>query len=168
MSFDNSASFYEAIPEARIEQRPDGSTHVFVGSTKVRDGATPYTDDAIHDAPAAGEPYEIADPRRPLSGQGPSTSGFTCDFKRARDGKWVGQDRAGRRYRLRVSHDGSVYRVEEDRDGPPWSVRQRQGDRALSGDLTRVHDEARHQPGLTAWASRLSDFWKRKDGPEAA
>lgn len=153
MSFDNSASYYQEVAP-RIEERADG-THVYVDaprSAKVRDAA-----------PMVSSIRE-ADPQDPKSGAQPAGGAFVCDFRRdSRSGRWTGQA-GGRRFRLQQSHDGAVFRVSEDRS-PPWSVRV--GDRALA-DPSRPLSAEQETAGLARWSQRLSDFWRRKDGPEAA
>jgi hypothetical protein len=105
-----------------------------------------------------------ADPDDRRSGQQPDTAGF-LDFRRDGSGAWRARDRQRRRYRLLQSQDSQTYRVssEEPDDGLPLGAqRQRAGDRALNGDLTKIHDGARHAADLARWAERMSDFWSRK------
>lgn len=169
MSLDHNASYYEEVVP-RIEQRPDGSTHVYVGSAKVRDDAPSAADGGTRSAydAAATTAVEIADPRRPASGQQPDESGFkTLDFRRSSDGRWRARDARGRVWRLRVNGDNSVFRVSPEEEDRPWSVRMRQGDRALA-EPARPLSAEQESAGLARWQQRLSDFWKRKDTGEAA
>lgn len=165
MSLNDSASYYEAIPEARIEERADGSTHIYVGEPRPAIAAYELRSAKTRDVAPVVYPAKLAKPDDPSSGQGHvPESGFTCDFRRSADGRWTGQA-GGRRFRLQQSHDGLTYRVTEDR-ARPWSVRV--GDRALADPARPLSAEA-EAAGLSRWQGLLDAVWRRKgDTGEAA
>jgi hypothetical protein len=124
----------------------------------------------VHDAAPvsatvpAGMVVREADPKDPLSGQGPTESGFkTLDFKRSADGKWRARDSRGGSWLLRVSRDNSTYRVAPEGEDDPWeAVRQRQGDAALANPA-RAHSDKQHAAGMSRMQQLLDGLWKRKD-----
>jgi hypothetical protein len=146
----------EPRPSGRLA---DDGLHIYVDGPPQRA--------RVHDEAPVVASMGLPDPTDPRSGQQSPAGhgGFQVDFRLdLRSGRWLGQDRAGRRFRLLLSRDNSCYRVSSEEDLPPLGAQgQRAGDEALNGDLTRIHDDARHAAGLARWQSLLDGFWRRKE-----
>jgi hypothetical protein len=140
-------------------------THIHLGMTAPRRARS---SDAAPLGPQAVKEV-TTDPR---SGQGGAPeSGFVCDFRYGRGSRrWIGQDRAGRRYRLTVSNDGQTYRVQGDPDDePPLGMqdrrapaRKRLGDHALAhpGEAD-LHDAEVHISALASYQELMNRHFSR-------
>ena len=129
-------------------------THIHIPQRRAR------TADA---APVAHALREL-DPADPGTGRQPPSAGWNVDFRREADGQWRGRDRAGRRYKLLVSHDGQTYRIRADEPGedprPMVDRRRRLGDALVDPDAD-LHDPETHMAALGGLQQRLNQHYSR-------